>query len=124
MNIFINNEKYYLSSYLPSEKISKLRQMDEIDITISFYQKFSDPKPELKMIISDNFIVSKMNYAWLFTDVEILDIKLAHRVPWTSEFDIIYDFKVTFKFGNVIGSTSDKVLNRNVKLKQIFDSKN
>lgn len=117
MEITINNKAYHLSyDHIIPERLNQLKKMKTI--TISF-ECDKDIEPEY----NDLFIISKSNfYHWVFTGCEIINkdyFNKKYTFIQQGEKEIQY-IKIEFKFKEVYGSNNKTLIEREIKLNNLF----
>ena len=116
MEITINNKKYHLSyEDLIPERLNQLKKMKTIKIS---FECDKDIEPEY----NDLFIISKSNfYHWVFTGCEIINKKyFTKKYNFQQGEKEIQYIKIEFKFKEVYGSNNRILIEREIKLNNLF----
>jgi len=128
MDVYLDDKKIHLDWGFP-EKISQLKKRVSITLDICFYiydQEINKELEYLKTIVEvpNTIYVSKSDYYWwVFEDCKLIDKKIERDKNF-------YDYKgrdidkwnckLTFSYKDVYGSNKKNLIDREIKLKQLF----
>jgi hypothetical protein len=128
MDVYLDDKKIHLDWGFP-EKISQLKKRVSITLDICFYIYNEEPNKELEYLktiveIPNTIYVSKSDYYWwVFEDCKLIDKKIERDKNF-------YDYKgrdidkwnckLTFSYKDVYGSNKKNLIDREIKLKQLF----
>jgi len=128
MDVYLDDKKIHLDWGFP-EKISQLKKRVSITLDICFYINDEEPNKELEYLktiveIPNTIYVSKSDYYWwVFEDCKLIDKKIERDKNF-------YDYKgrdidkwnckLTFSYKDVYGSNKKNLIDREIKLKQLF----
>jgi hypothetical protein len=128
MDVYLDDKKIHLDWGFP-EKISQLKKRVSITLDICFYIYDEEPNKELEYLktiveIPNTIYVSKSDYYWwVFEDCKLIDKQIQRDKNF-------YDYKgrdidkwnckLTFSYKDVYGSNKKNLIDREIKLKQLF----
>jgi hypothetical protein len=128
MDVYLDNKKIHLDWGFP-EKTSQLKKRVSITLDICFYIYNEEPIKELEYLktiveIPNTIYVSKSDYYWwVFEDCILIDKQIQRDKNF-------YDYKgrdidkwnckLTFSYKDVYGSNKKNLIDREIKLKQLF----
>ncbi len=128
MDVYLDDKKIHLDWGFP-EKISQLKKRVSITLDICFYIYDEEPNKELEYLktiveVPTTIYVSKSDYYWwVFEDCKLIDKKIERDKNF-------YDYKgrdidkwnckLTFSYKDVYGSNKKNLIDREIKLKQLF----
>ncbi len=134
MDIFLDDKKFHLDyGSVFSEKVSQLKKKTEITISIGHYIYDNMVKPDTVLLIlksikevPETIYISKSDYYWwVFDGCKLIDINV-------SQDKSFYDYqgrniekwncKLKFSYNDVYGSNKKAVIDRDIKLKKLFDN--
>lgn len=133
MDIFLGDKKFHLDyGSVFSEKVSQLKKKTEITISIDHYLYDNMVKPDTVLLIlksikevPETIYISKSDYYWwVFDGCKLIDIKVYQDKDF-------YDYqgrniekwncKLKFSYIDVYGSNKKSVIDRDIKLKKLFN---
>jgi hypothetical protein len=128
MHVYLDDKKIHLDWGFP-EKISQLKKRVSITLDICFYIYDEEPNKELEYLktiveVPNTIYVSKSDYYWwVFEDCKLIDKQIQRDKNF-------YDYKgrdidkwnckLTFSYKDVYGSNKKNLIDREIKLKQLF----
>jgi hypothetical protein len=128
MDVYLDDKKIGLNWGFP-EKISQLKKRVSITLDICFYIYDEEPNKELEYLktiveVPNTIYVSKSDYYWwVFEDCKLIDKQIQRDKNF-------YDYKgrdidkwnckLTFSYKDVYGSNKKNLIDREIKLKQLF----
>jgi hypothetical protein len=128
MDVYLDDKKIHLDWGFP-EKISQLKKRVSITLDICFYIYNEEPNKELEYLktiveVPNTIYVSKSDYYWwVFENCKLID----KHIQRDKNF---YDYKgrdihkwnckLTFSYKDVYGSNKKNLIDREIKLKQLF----
>jgi hypothetical protein len=128
MDVYLDDKKIHLDWGFP-EKTSQLKKRVSITLDICFYIYNEEPNKELEYLktiveIPNTIYVSKSDYYWwVFEDCKLIDKQIQRDKNF-------YDYKgrdidkwnckLTFSYKDVYGSNKKNLIDREIKLKQLF----
>ena len=134
MDLHIGDKKFHFWEF--PEKISHLKNKSKIDFDFSIYtdnhQKlpgFKDSYDDLSYLknlkdIPSYIYVSKSNYYyWVFSECKLLDLIITQDknfYDYQGRDIEKFDIKISISYGDVIGSNKKNLIDRDIKLKQLF----
>jgi len=129
MNLHIEDKEFNFYEF--PEKISQLKKKNKIDFDISVYIYDNQIKPNtdlefLKNIteLPDTIFVSKSKYYyWVFTGCKLLDVSVHQDKNFSDYRDRNiekFDAIISISYDDVYGSNNKNVVDRDIKLKQLF----
>jgi hypothetical protein len=129
MNLNIDDKEFNFYEF--PEKISQLKKKNKIDFDISVYIYDNQIKPNtdlefLKNLteLPDTIFVSKSKYYyWVFTGCKLLDVSVHQDKNFTDYRDRNiekFDSIISISYGDVYGSNNKNLVDRDIKLKQLF----
>ena len=133
MDIFLGDKKFHLDyGSVFSEKVSQLKKKNEITISIDHYIYDNMVKPDTVLLIlksikevPETIYISKSDYYWwVFDGCKLIDINVYQDKNF-------YDYqvrniekwncKLKFSYNDVYGSNKKSVIDRDIKLKKLFN---
>jgi hypothetical protein len=133
MDIFLDDKKFNLDyGFSFVEKISQLKKNSDIKLHISFYRYDNMVKKPSDLIFLQNIkevpetiYISKSDYYWwVFDGCKLIDIKVYQD-------NNFYDYQgrniekwnceLKFSYNDVYGSNKKSVIDRDIKLKKLFN---
>jgi hypothetical protein len=128
MDVYLDDKKIHLDWGFP-EKISQLKKRVSITLDICSYIYDEEPNKELEYLktiveVPNTIYVSKSDYYWwVFEDCKLIDKQIQRDKNF-------YDYKgrdidkwnckLTFSYKDVYGSNKKNLIDREIKLKQLF----
>lgn len=133
MNIFLNDKSFFLDYGCGfTEKVSKLKRKNVIELHIYHYvySNLIKTHKDLEFLkditeVPDNIYISKSDYYWwVFDKCKLVNVKIFQNKDF---FDYNgrdiekWSCKLTFSYNDVWGSNKKKVIDRDLKLKKLFN---
>ena len=139
MNLHIDDKEFNFWDF--PEKISQLKKKNKIDFNVSLYVYDNQVKSismnintgsylsDLEFLknlteLPDTIFVSKSKYYyWVFTGCKLLDVSVHHDKNFTDYRDRNiekFDAIISISYGDVYGSNNKNLVDRDIKLKQLF----
>lgn len=133
MDIFLGDKKFHLDyGSVFSEKVSQLKKKTEITISIDHYLYDNMVKPDTVLLIlksikevPETIYISKSDYYWwvfdgcklininVYQDKNFYDYQGRNIEKWNCE--------LKFSYNDVYGSNKKSVIDRDIKLKKLFN---
>jgi len=131
MNLHIEDREFHFYEF--PEKISQLKKKNKIDFDISVYiydnqVKLSTDLNFLKNLteLPETIFVSKSKYYyWVFTGCKLIDVSVfqdKNFYDYKSRNIDKFDTKISISYSDVYGSNNKNLVDREIKLKQLFGS--
>jgi hypothetical protein len=130
MYLYIDDKNFWLDFGCFPEKISRLKKSDSIKFKINLFNDPESPSNQLDFLKSlkslpKTVYVSKSDYYWwCFDGCQLID-KEIHQdkgyYDYVGKFPEKYDIELTISFKDVWGSNKKTVLERDLKLKKLFN---
>lgn len=133
MDVFLGDKKFHLDyGSVFSEKVSQLKKKTQITISIDHYIYDNMVKPDTVLLIlksikeiPETIYVSKsIYYWWVFDGCKLININV-------NQAKNFYDYQgrniekwnceLTFSYKDVYGSNKKSVIDRDIKLKKLFE---
>jgi hypothetical protein len=133
MYIYIDDKEFWLDSGYFPEKITRLKQINPIKFKINLYDnviELSDFDEKINFFkslisISETVYVSKSDYYWwCFDGCQLIDKKIYQDKDY---YDYVgrdikkWNIELTISYKDVWGSNKKTVLERDLKLKKLFN---
>ena len=125
MDLYLDEKSYHLDWGFP-EKISLLKKRDSITLKFTIYTYTEEVELIQSMtLVPPNVYISKSDYYWwVFDECEFISTKV-------NQDKIFYDYQgrdtkkwsceLTFSYKDVYGSNKRAVVDRDIKLKKLFN---
>ena len=145
MDIFLDDKKFHLDWGFP-EKISALKKKDSITLNFNIYtypeeyivcnslqlmrDKMRAEKKKLEVVTSmtsvpTNVYVSKSDYYWwVFDECQFISTKVSkdkNYYDYQGRDTEKWSCELTFSYKDVYGSNKKSVIDRDIKLKKLFN---
>ena len=127
MDLHIDDKEFNFWEF--PEKISQLKKKNKIDFNVSLYVYDNQVKSNLEFLknlteLPDTIFVSKSKYYyWVFTGCKLLDVSVHQDKNFTDYRDRNiekFDSIISISYGDVYGSNNKNLVDRDIKLKQLF----
>jgi len=126
MNLHIEDKEFYFYEF--PEKISQLKKKNKIDFDISVFI-YDNQVKDLEFLknlteLPDTIFVSKSKYYyWVFTGCKLLDVSVfqdKNFYDYKGRDIDKFDAKISISYSDVYGSNNKNLVDRDIKLKQLF----
>jgi hypothetical protein len=133
MYLFLNDKRFFLDcSFGFSEKVSQLKKKSEIKLNIYHYvySNLIKTHQDLEFMkditeVPDNIYISKSDYYWwVFDGCKLIDINISQDksfYDYNGRHIKKWNCKLTFSYNDVYGSNKKKLIDRDIKLKKLFN---
>jgi hypothetical protein len=133
MDIFLGDKKFHLDyGSVFSEKVSQLKKKTEITIIIDHYIYDNMVKPDTVLLIlksikevPETIYISKSDYYWwVFDGCKLIDINVyqdKNFYDYQGRNIEKWNCKLKFSYVDVYGSNKKSVIDRDIKLKKLFN---
>lgn len=133
MDIFLGNKKFHLDyGSVFSEKVSQLKKKTEITISIDHYIYDNMVKPDTVLLIlksikevPETIYISKSDYYWwVFDGCKLIDINVyqdKNFYDYQGRNIEKWNCELKFSYNDVYGSNKKSVIDRDIKLKKLFN---
>ena len=127
MDLHIDDKEFNFWEF--PEKISQLKKKNKIDFNVSLYVYDNQVKSNLEFLknlteLPDTIFVSKSKYYyWVFTGCKLLDVSVHQDKNFTDYRDRNiekFDAIISISYDDVYGSNNKNLVDRDIKLKQLF----